>query len=198
MKFIYRPDRIPVPIISYLYDRDAEVTESQTQNGGLHRHGEKTMRCGAIILGCEGRPVYQNPLGHTSMPSIRIISMSTAARFICCVQRRGPYAVQFEVRLIGTATCFQRLYLIERSRVFSRILRERNFDRPWKKETRASQIQEPNEYGNKQVSELRQFQLLIGDFHYSGKKESNNRKKKLKAIPPRRRVNRDSVLNRLM
>ena len=45
------------------------------------------MRCSAIILGREGRPVYQNPLSHTSMPSIRIISMSTAGCFICRLQK---------------------------------------------------------------------------------------------------------------
>lgn len=48
------------------------------------RRENDTMR-GAIILGREGRRVYQNPLGHTSMPSIRIISMSTGTRFICYV-----------------------------------------------------------------------------------------------------------------
>lgn len=55
------------------------------------------MHCGAIILGREGRPVYQNPLGHTSMPSIRIISMSTAGRFICRAQE--PRHTQHGLRL---------------------------------------------------------------------------------------------------
>lgn len=79
----------------------SRLPEFRIKMEDLTEHGEKTMRCGAIILGREGRPVYQNPLGHTSMPSIRIISMSTAARFICRVQKRRRTEHDLRLGLTG-------------------------------------------------------------------------------------------------
>lgn len=83
------------------------------------------MRDGAIIHGREGRRVYQNPFGHTSMPSIRIISMSTDSLvlFATCKSEGVRAAIRdltlgIEAALYSTSLFHAYPYTTSRSRRF--------------------------------------------------------------------------------